>query len=794
MNYLTKFSYLLLFLFLINIISSCKKDDELQGEPPTANAGIDQDAMVGSTVMLNGTATDPDGDELTFNWAITTSPSGSSATISNANNKNASFVPDKVGSYTITFSVSDGIFNTVSDEAIITVTEALGSPPVAVIRDKDGKTINENNDNNSITITQVYVLDGSLSTDPDQDMLTFKWTIVSKPDESNPVINNDTNAESEFVPDIPGEYLIQLEVKDENDNTNATQVTIFAVADPMIINAHINENTILEDIFDSPDMPDYLVTANIDVNAELTIKPGVIIGFQQDRRLKIASSGMINAEGTESNKILLTSANIPGEIKWAGILIESSDVRNSLNNVEISWAGGDEILYSGGWKSTALAVAGNSKLKLNNSKISKSGDYGLFVHEQGELIEFSNNTFESNNGFPVGLYATHASLMDEMSEFTENKKNVVEILKSTITSDSEVTWKKLNNARYFLSGDLLIKALLRINAGAEFELAQNVGITVETEGTLIAKGTASNEILLTSANESGQIHWSGIIFKSSDARNELDYVRVAWAGSKSNFYYIGWNDVSIGIDNNAQLSISNSTISKSKKDGIYIHPNASVSLTDLIFENNQNIPLVLSANQATAINEGFQFTGNGQDVVAIYKSDFTTTDNNTWVALPENAAYYVMDKININSELNINAGALLKFASVAGLYVKNSGALTAEGTAENRIVFTSNSSNEKWLGISIETNNANNKLNYCEISSAGNNNLLYSGGWRKANVALDGTLEIQNSVIKNSNGLGLFISNSSTINGMSSSDSNLETTLLSQITFESNVDLSVLIQ
>ena len=154
MNYLSKFPYVLILLVLISTINSCKKDDEQQGEPPTANAGIDQDAVVGSTVTLNGTASDPDGDELTYNWSITTSPSGSAATVSNANSKNASFVPDLPGSYTVTFSVNDGVFNPVKDEAVITVTEALGNPPVAVIHDKNGRTINENNENNSITITQ----------------------------------------------------------------------------------------------------------------------------------------------------------------------------------------------------------------------------------------------------------------------------------------------------------------------------------------------------------------------------------------------------------------------------------------------------------------------------------------------------------------------------------------------------------------------------------------------------------------------------------------------------------------
>ncbi len=794
MNNLTKLSLALIFAIFLSTVYSCKKKEEAKGEPPTANAGIDQDAMVGSTVTLTGTASDPDGDELTFSWSITTSPSGSASTVSNANSKNASFVPDKAGSYTLTFSVSDGIFSPVEDEAIITVTEALGNPPVAVIRDKDGRTISENNDNNSITITQTYVLDGSSSTDPDQDQLTYKWTVLSKPEGSAPAINNDETEEAGLVPDKPGEYIVQLEVTDENENTNATQVTIMAVADPMVINANINENTTLNDIFDSPDMADYIVTSNVDVNAELTIEPGVIIEFEQDKVLKVKTSGMINADGAADNHVIFTSANIPGEIRWAGILIESSDARNSLNNVEILWAGSDDIVYSGGWKAAALAVASDSKLKLNNTTIAKSGGYGLFVHEQGELSEFSNNTFDNNEGFPVGLYATHVSSMDQMSTFTDNKKDVVEINKSTLETDEDVEWNSLNNARYYISGDLTIKALLQINEGTQFELAQDVNITVKTEGALIAKGSASNEILFTTSNESGQLHWSGIIIESSDARNDLDYVHVAWAGSEDNLYYGGWNAVSIGLADGAKANITNTTVTGSKDGGIFVHPNAEVTFKDLTFENNQGLPVVLSANQATEVNEGFQFSGNGQDVVAIYKSDFTNTDKDTWVALASDAGYLVMDQINIKQALNINAGANVMFSKDAGLYVKDTGSLTAEGTEGNLVTFTANNTNDKWIGISIETDNVNNKLNYCEISYAGNDDILYSGGWRKANVAVNGTLEVLNSVLTNSSGSGLFISNSSTINEMSSSDSDLESTLLSQNTFNNNGNADILIQ
>jgi len=681
--------YLSLFI-IIAIMLGCEKYNEKSGQPPTANAGIDQEAIVGNTVSLNGTGTDADGDELTFSWDITSAPSGSNAVLSNPTSQNPSFIPDVAGSYTIILSVSDGVHENVTDDVVINATEAS--------------------------------------------------------------------------------------------------------VETMIIDSDINENTTLEDIFESPDKADYLVTSDVDVNAELTVKPGVVIHFQRDKLLNITELGMISAEGSIEYPVVLTSANIPGEVRWAGILIESSDVRNSLKNVVIDWAGSEANIYSGGWKAAALSVGDESKIKLNNTTISNSGGYGLFVNKSGELSEFSNNSFKYNEGNPVGLHAMQVSSIDGNSTFSENRKDVVEINKSTLESNDDEQWNALNNARYYLPGDLTINTLLRIEEGAQFELEKDAEIVVDLDGALIAKGSATDWILFTTANEIGQVHWSGIIFKSPDVRNELDYVHVSWAASTGNFYYGGWQDVSIGIEDNAKLSITNSKISSSKADGLYVHPGAKVSMADLSFEDNQGLPVILSANQAVEVNEGFQFENNSENVIAVYSSEFTNTEKDTWVSLSNDAFYLVMDEIEITESLNINAGASLKFTDGASLMVKESGALKAVGTESNMITFTAHLTNSKWDGISIETNHVDNKLNYCEISYGGKEALLYRAGYRKANVAVHGTLEIQNSVIANSDGTGFFISNSSLINGMNSTDEDLESTLLSENSFSNNADSAITIE
>lgn len=71
--------------------------------PPTADAGKDGTTNLGEVFTLSGSGSDPDGDDLVYEWALTAIPAGSTASIAN----NA-FIADRPGSYTATLTVSDG--------------------------------------------------------------------------------------------------------------------------------------------------------------------------------------------------------------------------------------------------------------------------------------------------------------------------------------------------------------------------------------------------------------------------------------------------------------------------------------------------------------------------------------------------------------------------------------------------------------------------------------------------------------------------------------------------------------
>lgn len=169
------------------------------GSEPVARPGADRTVLVGSEVQLDGRAsTDPSGAPLTYLWEFTERPDDSVASLDNPNGKTPRFTADRPGNYVLLLTVDNG---TLQGSAKVTITG--GRPPTANAgADVEEKVGNE------------VTLDGSASSDPDGDSLTFTWSILSHPTGSSASLAGADTATPQFTPDVSGEYLVELSVSD----------------------------------------------------------------------------------------------------------------------------------------------------------------------------------------------------------------------------------------------------------------------------------------------------------------------------------------------------------------------------------------------------------------------------------------------------------------------------------------------------------------------------------------------------------------------------------------------------
>jgi len=183
--------------------------------PPVADAGEGQTVDVDEEVCLDGSgSSDPNGDEITYYWAITSTPAGSTAELDDSAAVDPCFTPDVVGDYEVTLVVSDGELDSAPDTVVIS-TENL--PPVA-----------DAGEDKTVDVDEEVCLDGSGSYDPDGGPVTYSWAIISKPDGSQVELDYNDIVNPCFIPDLVGDYVVQLIVSDGELNSPPDTVVITA--------------------------------------------------------------------------------------------------------------------------------------------------------------------------------------------------------------------------------------------------------------------------------------------------------------------------------------------------------------------------------------------------------------------------------------------------------------------------------------------------------------------------------------------------------------------------------------
>ena len=183
---------------------------------PVANAGPDQAVNVGQQVTLTGSASsDPERQSLTYSWSFVSRPAGSAAALTNATTVNPTFTPDAAGNFVVQLIVRDGALNSPADSVIIAATAANLRP-----------TANAGS-NQAVNVGQQVTLNGSASSDPERQSLTYSWSFVSRPAGSAAALTNATTVNPTFTPDAAGQYVVGLVVGDGMLNsTNTANVTI----------------------------------------------------------------------------------------------------------------------------------------------------------------------------------------------------------------------------------------------------------------------------------------------------------------------------------------------------------------------------------------------------------------------------------------------------------------------------------------------------------------------------------------------------------------------------------------
>jgi len=180
--------------------------------PPVANAGPDKLAAPGDTVYFDGSDSyDPDGQPINYSWDF----DDSDGIQMDATGATVNHVYMNEGVYTVTLTVSDANASSADTSKVTISADHVNQAPTAVIAEPADFALVNN--------TAPVTFSGNGSSDPDGDLLTYKW------DFGDNVKADGKNVQHRYA--SAGVYTVSLNVSD-GQLSNAASITLLVEGTP----------------------------------------------------------------------------------------------------------------------------------------------------------------------------------------------------------------------------------------------------------------------------------------------------------------------------------------------------------------------------------------------------------------------------------------------------------------------------------------------------------------------------------------------------------------------------------
>ncbi len=336
---------------------------------PVAQAGADMSYPEGTNVSLDGSgSSDADGQALIYNWQ-----SLDGVVLFNPNSVSPSFIAPSVQSdtpYRFRLTVNDGVIDSDADTVSITVLQVNQIPQAHAGVDQQ------------VDEGDVVQLNGTLSSDPDNDDITYLWT--SPPEVS---LSSNTIAQPTFTaPDVrlDSTLTFSLVVNDGQSNSIPDEVIISVANTDVLSDEAEIINVTLDDLqsinIDSEagtvslQMPYGYDVRSLEPDFELSTWATISPVGGTERDFSIPQTYVVTAENGTTTKEWTVSINIPE-------LILSRSIASGWNMLSLSVMPDDldidEVLSS-------LTFEQLDYLKSPLASSTWYSDYGWF----GDLAEF----------------------------------------------------------------------------------------------------------------------------------------------------------------------------------------------------------------------------------------------------------------------------------------------------------------------------------------------------------------------------------------------------------------------
>lgn len=527
----------------------------------------------------------------------------------------------------------------------------------------------------------------------------------------------------------------------------------------------------------------YHLTSTIQVNVNvvgtvtLTLVPGTVLAFAAATGIQVGDNlatefGVLSAQGTSSQPIVFTSSSpSPAPGQWNGISFPVTTAASILSHCTVE--------YGGAGTNNANVRVSSSTPTIEDSLLSSSDAYGLYVTGANVRPTIRANTFTQNGGHPLRIEVSNLPTVLSDNVYGGNGTDAIEMLGGALLAD---TLLPLDGVPFTVTSDVFVNSnvvgtvrltllpgtTLRFASGAGLQIGDNLATEL---GELVAIGTPLLPITFTGVSAVPG-SWDGVNLAVTTPNTVLERCTISHGGGSTFNAGLRIASSSPTIEHSSVLSsdgfgilattsaplLRSNTVSGNGTIGVSIGTGLATSLP--AFENNTVTangaePLSLTISNYPVSMTGNVYTGNGSQQILLAGGAINTDVTLLDLGLP----YAVTSTLSVNTitlgdvQLTVAPGVVLRFATGAGLVLGQAaterGILVARGTAAQPITFSSTAGTPgSWNGINFAATNGESILEHCIVEYGGGDTFNTNVRATSANPV------VRNSTLRRSDGFG----------------------------------------